>query len=170
MLLLKIARGIRIETPYEFPNHQLTIPLPGKRRSQRGKVPTVGCPQCLLESALSITALRQSGSTSALEYTTHQHQAAKREPDPDMVTLTREMGYLRQEISFYRQCHAILQLVREKSYDVYQQLLLESFFLPQNPEHLQEITIQLHHALEDFFATRGRGEEAVDGFLGSKEQ
>src|ERR1700709_850449 len=65
---------------------------------------------------LDHSIFHQNGSTSALEYTTHRLQAAKLEPDPDMVTLTREMGYLRQEIYFYRQCFEILQRVRENSY------------------------------------------------------
>lgn len=111
----------------------------------------------------------QNGSTSALEYTAHWLRAAKLEPAPDLMTrveeLTREMGYLRQENHFYRQCFEILQRVRENSYDVYQQLFLASYF-PLGHERLQELTVQLHHGLEDSVRREVKAEREWKTFWG----
>ncbi|KIM93207.1 hypothetical protein OIDMADRAFT_93667, partial [Oidiodendron maius Zn] len=68
----------------------------------------------------------QNGSTSVLEFSPSRVQLAKLAPRPTpsarVEELTRELGQMRQEIQFYRQCFEILQRLRDKSYGVYQQI------------------------------------------------
>ncbi len=79
--------------------------------------------------------------------------------------MTREMGHLRQEIHFYRQCFEVLQRLRENSYDVYQQLFLTSYF-PPSLDRLQELTAQLHRGLEDSVQREVRAEKEWKAFWG----
>ena len=122
-------------------------------------------------NSLDHSIYRENGSTMALEYTASRLRAAKLEPVSDLRTrveeLTREMGYLRQEIHFYRQCFEILQRLRQTTYGVYQQLLLASYF-PPSSERLQELVIQLHHALEDSVQREVKAEGQWKAFWGVK--
>jgi hypothetical protein len=115
---------------------------------------------------------RQHGYTSALEYTRHRLRAAKLEPTPDLLRkveeLTREIGYLRQENHFYRQCFEILQRVRENSYDVYQQLFLASYY-PPSDDRLHELMVQLHHGLEDSVRREVKAEREWKAFWGIED-
>jgi hypothetical protein len=118
-----------------------------------------------LDHAISL----QNGSTSALEYTTQRMQSAKSEPIPNMLTrvegLTREVGCLRQEISYYRDCFENFHGLRETSYDVYQQLYLEAY-LPTSVNRLQELTAQLHRGLEDSVQREVEAEKEWKEFWG----
>jgi hypothetical protein len=112
-------------------------------------------------NSLDHSIYSQGGSTTAIEYTDLRLQAVKLRPDPDLVTrieeLTREMGYLRLEIAFYRQCFYILHRFRQRLQGIYQKILLASY-LPTNCEKLQEITTQLHRALEDSVKREAKAE------------
>ncbi|OBT59300.1 hypothetical protein VE04_00382 [Pseudogymnoascus sp. 24MN13] len=67
----------------------------------------------------------QNGSTSILGFSRHSLRQAKQKPTPSLsrrvYELTKELGGLRQEIQFYRECFEVLQRLRESAYDVYQQ-------------------------------------------------
>ena len=93
----------------------------------------------------------QNGLTSVLEFSPQRLQVAKLSPAPDLATrieeLTREAGQLRYEIQFYRQCFEILQQLRTKSYEVYQQIFL-AHYLDHDADRLNEIMTELHRALE----------------------
>jgi hypothetical protein len=101
------------------------------------------------------------GSTSVLELTAQRIQSTKTAPAPSMVTrieeLTRESGYLRKELHFYRQCFMILQKFRESTYEVYQQLFLVYYFDP-GPESLHNLTNQLHQAVENSMRDQAHAE------------
>jgi hypothetical protein len=94
----------------------------------------------------------QRGSTSVLELSPQRVQLAKLNPPPNLFSrveeLTRELGHLRQEIQFYRDCFEILQRLRETSYDVYQQLYL-AHHLDHNSDRLNELMNQLYCGLQD---------------------
>ena len=93
----------------------------------------------------------QNGSTSVLELSPRRVQLTKLSPSPVLSTrieeLTREVGGLRYEIQFYRQCFEILQRLRDKAYDVYQQIFL-AYYLDHESDRLDELMTQLHHALD----------------------
>jgi hypothetical protein len=79
-------------------------------------------------NAIDYEIHRQNGSTTALDFTAQRLQYSKMQTAPDLLSrveeLTKEMGRLRQEILFYRECFSILNQLRETAYDVYQQLFL----------------------------------------------
>ena len=75
------------------------------------------------------------------------------------------MGYLRQEIKFYRECFEVLQRLRETAYDVYQQLFLASYF-PPSEERLHQLTVQLHRGLEDSMRREVAAEREWKSFWG----
>jgi len=95
---------------------------------------------------------RQNGSTSILEFSRQRIQLAKENPSSSLSArveeLTRELGHLRQEIQFYRQCFEILQRLRETAYEVYQQLFLDHYF-NNDSNGMNELISQLHRGLED---------------------
>ena len=105
----------------------------------------------------------------ALELTPQRLQSSKYEPVADARTriedLTREMGHLRQEIKFYRECFEVLQRLRETAYDVYQQLFLASYF-PTTEERMHQLTIQLHRGLEDSMRREVEAEREWKSFWG----
>lgn len=102
-------------------------------------------------NAIDHVISQHHGSTFALDFSTAKIQSSKGEIFPDVQVrleeLTREIGYLRQEVKFYRECFVILQELRETAYDVYQQLFLASYF-PPDAGRLHQLTTQLHHGLE----------------------
>lgn len=112
---------------------------------------------------------RHNGSTSILEFSQQRLQLAKHKPIPNLFArveeLTRELGNLRQEIQFYRQCFESLQELRERTYDAYQQL-----FLCQNLDHdserFKELITQLHHALENSVRQEVNAEKSWMEFWG----
>lgn len=113
----------------------------------------------------------QHGSTSVLDLSSRRLQPLKSEPKLDLMTrveqLTKETGYLRQEIKFYRQCFGDSQHLRESSFDVYQQLFLASgSSLP--PEHLRNLVVQLHDALEKSVRMEVKAEREWKEFWGLK--
>ncbi|KAL5349537.1 hypothetical protein ACLOAV_005832 [Pseudogymnoascus australis] len=91
----------------------------------------------------------QNGSTSILGFSRHSLRQAKQKPTPSpsrrVYELTKELGGLRQEIQFYRECFEVLQRLRESAYDVYQQ----QFLAGHSSKRMTELISQLHHALED---------------------
>ena len=113
----------------------------------------------------------QNGSTSVLDYTTRRLQSLKSEPKLNPMArveqLTKETGYLRQEIKFYRQCFEDSQHLRESSFDVYQQLFLASAS-SLSAEHLQKLIVQLHHALEQSMKKEVKAEKEWKAFWGLK--
>ena len=94
----------------------------------------------------------QIGSTSILELSPQRLQLAKQNPPLSLSVrieeLTKELGYQRQEIQFYRQAFENLQRLRETVYDVSQQLFL-AHYLDHDLNRLDEIIAQLRNALED---------------------
>ncbi|KFY03479.1 hypothetical protein V490_00174 [Pseudogymnoascus sp. VKM F-3557] len=92
---------------------------------------------------------QQNGSTSILGFSRHSLRQAKQKPTPSLsrrvYELTKELGGLRQEIQFYRECFEVLQRLRESAYDVYQQ----QFLAGHSSKRMTELISQLHHALED---------------------
>jgi len=120
-------------------------------------------------NAIDHSIYTKNGSTSALEYAEHRLQAAKLKPTPDLVTrleeLTRELGYQRQEIHFYRQCFENLQRLRENSYDVFQQLFITTY-IPPTQDHLKELMGQLHRGLEDSVQREAKAEKEWKAFWG----
>ena len=113
----------------------------------------------------------QNGSTSVLDFSSRRLQLLKSEPKLNLLTrveqLTKETGYLRQEIKFYRQCFADSQHLRESSFDVYQQLFLASASSP-SPELLQKLVVQLHNALEKSMKMEVKAEREWRAFWGLK--
>lgn len=111
----------------------------------------------------------QNGSTSVLEFSPQRVQLAKQNHPPNLSArveeLTRQLGQLRQEILFYRQCFENLQRLRETCYDVYQQLYLANY-LDHNFDRLNELIIQLHHGLEDSVRREVKAEKAWMEFWG----
>jgi hypothetical protein len=79
--------------------------------------------------------------------------------------LTREVGYLRQEVMFYRAGFENLQRLRETAYDVYQQIFL-AHYLDYNRERLNELMNQLHHGLQDSVRREVKAEKAWMEFWG----
>ena len=120
-------------------------------------------------NALDHSIYTKNGSTSALEYSEHRLQAAKLKPARNLVTrleeLTREVGYQRQEINFYRQCFENLQRLRETSYDVFQQLFIATY-IPPSQERLKELMGQLHRGLEDSVRREAKAEKEWKAFWG----
>jgi hypothetical protein len=113
----------------------------------------------------------QNGSTSVLDLSSRRLQPLKSEPKLNLVTrveqLTKETGYLRQEIKFYRQCFGDSQQLRESSFDVYQQLFLASAS-SLSPEHLQKLVAQLHNALKKSVRMEVKAEKEWKEFWGLK--
>jgi hypothetical protein len=111
----------------------------------------------------------QNGLTSVLEFTAQRLRYGKMQTAPDLMArieeLTKEMGYLRQEIQFYRECFSILHRLRETAYDVYQQLFLACYF-GQRPDQLQQLTAQLHSGLEDSVKREAKAEKCWKDFWG----
>jgi hypothetical protein len=111
----------------------------------------------------------RNGSTSVLDFSPRRVQLAKLAPRPTpsvrIIELTRELGQMRQEIQFYRQCFEILQRLRDKSYDVYQQIFRE-FCLNPGPGRLGELMAQLHDALEESMRHEAAAKKAWIGFWG----
>lgn len=109
----------------------------------------------------------QNGSTTALKFTAQRLQYSKMEAAPDLLSrvkeLTKEMGRLRQEILFYRNCFSNLQQLRETAYDVYQQLFLTCYF-DQNPDQLHRLTVQLHSGLENSMKRQTKAEKSWKDF------
>jgi hypothetical protein len=94
----------------------------------------------------------QNGSTSILELSRQRLQLAKQDPPLNLSArveeLTRELGYQRQEIQFYRQAFENLQRFRETVYDLSQQLFL-AHYLDHDVGRLEDVIAQLRNALED---------------------
>lgn len=113
----------------------------------------------------------QNGSTSVLEFSPSRVQLAKHAPRPApsvrIIELTRELGHMRQEIQFYRQCFDILQRLRGKSYNVYQQIFQEHCLDPSS-SRLRELMAQLHDTLEESVRHEAAAKEAWVGFWGVK--
>ena len=113
----------------------------------------------------------QNGSTSVLDFSSRRLQPLKSKPKLNLMTrieqLTKETGYLRQEIKFYRQCFGDSQHLRESSFDVYQQLFLASAS-SLSPEHLQKLVVQLHNALEKSVRMEVKAEKEWKAFWGLK--
>lgn len=69
-----------------------------------------------------------NGTTAVLELSRQRVQLTKLSPPTSLSTrieqLTRELGHQRLEIQFYRQCFEVLQILRDESYGVYQELFL----------------------------------------------
>jgi hypothetical protein len=111
----------------------------------------------------------RNGSTSVLEFSPRRVQLAKLVPRPTpsarIEELTRELGQMRQEIQFYRQCFEILQRLRDKSYGVYQQIFLEHYLDPGS-DRMGELMTQLHHALEESVRHEAAAKRAWIGFWG----
>lgn len=111
----------------------------------------------------------QNGSTSILEFSPSRVQLAKLAPRPTpsarVEELTRELGQMRQEIQFYRQCFEILQRLRDKSYGVYQQIFLEHYLDPGS-DRVSELMAQLHHALEESVRHEAAAKKAWMRFWG----
>jgi hypothetical protein len=111
----------------------------------------------------------QNGSTSVLELSPQRVQRGKLNPPLNLSArveeLTRDLGHLRQEIQFYRQCFEILQRLRERAYDVYQQLFL-AHYLDHDPKRLDELITHLHHGLEESVRREAKAEKAWMEFWG----
>lgn len=111
----------------------------------------------------------RNGSTSALDLTAQRIQYAKTQtilnPMERIEELIREMGQLRQEIQFYRECYSVLHRLRETAYDVYQQLFLQYYYEP-HPDQLHQLTIQLHRGLEDSVKREAQAERRWKEFWG----
>lgn len=111
----------------------------------------------------------RNGSTSVLEFSPSRVQRAKLAPSltpsARVEELTRELGQMRQEIQFYRQCFEILQRLRDKSYDVYQQIFLEHYLDPGSGR-VGELMSQLHHALEESVRHEAAAKSDWIGFWG----
>lgn len=58
------------------------------------------------------------------------------------------MGRLRYEIQYYRQCFEVLQRLRDKSSDVYQQMFLAQY-LDHDYDRLDDLMTELHRMLEE---------------------
>jgi hypothetical protein len=95
------------------------------------------------------------GSTIALEATAHRMQASKVKPPADLririEELTRENGYLRLEIQYYRGCFTFNQGFHETVNTICQQQQL-AYYLDavQNEdaiEYFNELTTELQRAL-----------------------
>jgi hypothetical protein len=134
---------------------------PGSRRKSRA--PGV--------NAIDHCISQRDGVTVALELTPPRLQASKGNSVADqrawIEELTRDVGYLRQEIKFYRECFEILQRFREAAYDVYQQLFLASYF-PPTEERLYQLTSRLHRALQDSVRREVEAERDWKAFWGLK--
>jgi hypothetical protein len=122
-------------------------------------------------NAIDYQIHRQNGSTTALEFTAQRLQYSKMQTAPDLLSrveeLTKEMGRLRQEILFYRECFSILNQLRETAYDVYQQLFL-SYYFDQNQDQLHRLTVQLHRGLENAMKRQAKAEKSWKDFWGIK--
>jgi hypothetical protein len=108
-----------------------------------------------------------NGSTSILELSPQRLQLAKQNPPVSLSArieeLTRESGYHRQEIKFYREGgFENLQQLRESVYDVSQQLFI-AHYLDHDDSRLDEIIAQLRNALE---ASKRRERKAKEAWLG----
>ncbi|XMA13700.1 hypothetical protein WAI453_006491 [Rhynchosporium graminicola] len=94
----------------------------------------------------------QNRSTSILEMSRQKLQLAKQNPPLTLSSrveeLTRELGYQRQEIQFYRQAFVNLQRFRETVYDLSQQLFL-AHYLDHDVGRLVNVIAQLRNALEE---------------------
>jgi hypothetical protein len=94
----------------------------------------------------------RNGSTSVLEFSPQRVQLAKLAPRPSLSArieeLTRELGQMRYEIQFYRQCFEILQKLRDDSYRVHQQLFQEHYLDPSS-NRIGQLIARLHRALEE---------------------
>lgn len=90
----------------------------------------------------------QNGSTSALEISPQRIQLAKQNRSPNLTTrveeLTKDLGYLRYEIQFYRQGFGNLQRLRETCCGIYLQLSL-ALHLDHSSDRLHELVVQLHN-------------------------
>jgi hypothetical protein len=148
--------------PKQPPTPKKAAPLPPVRSGLRKSNPP-GI------NALDYSISQHNGYTIALEFSAQRLQSMKYEPVPDLQTrleeLVRETGYLRHESNFYRECFGVLQRLRETSYDVYQQLFLESYF-PTDGDRLSRLTIQLHHGLEDSIRREVAAEKEWKAFWG----
>lgn len=113
----------------------------------------------------------QNGTTSVTELSQQRLQQAKHTPPTSLFAkveeLTKELGRLRQEIHFYRQCFEILQRLRETTYDVYQQFFL-AHYLGTDSDRMNEIITQLHHGLEDSMRREIEAEKVWMEFWGVK--
>ncbi|KAI9736719.1 MAG: hypothetical protein M1834_000923 [Cirrosporium novae-zelandiae] len=69
---------------------------------------------------------RHGGTSSGLEILRHRVEKAKRDPQPDyskrIEELVRENGYLRQEISYFKETRQGLLDLHATTIDIYQQL------------------------------------------------
>ncbi|KFY69537.1 hypothetical protein V496_00157 [Pseudogymnoascus sp. VKM F-4515 (FW-2607)] len=83
-----------------------------------------------------------------------------------VVELTREAGYLRQELKFYRQCFDNSQLLRASFYNAYQQLFFTPTLLAAH--NLQKLVLELHDALEDSIEKEVKAEKEWKEFWGLK--
>jgi hypothetical protein len=110
-----------------------------------------------------------NGSTSVLEISPQRVQVAKRHPAPDLTTrleeVTREVGQMRPEILFYRQCFEILHRLRSDCYDVYHQAFL-THYLDQDPARLGDLMTQLQGALEQSARLEAEAKRAWLDFWG----
>ncbi|KFZ20617.1 hypothetical protein V501_00015 [Pseudogymnoascus sp. VKM F-4519 (FW-2642)] len=112
----------------------------------------------------------QNGSTSVFELTARQLQSKKYEATPNLMDrveeLTREAGYLRQELKFYRQCFDNSQHLRGSFYNAYQELFFMS--TPMAAPDLQKLIVKLHDALEDSIEKEVKAEKEWKEFWGLK--
>jgi hypothetical protein len=110
-----------------------------------------------------------NGSTSVLELSSQRIQLSKQTRSLNLSTrieeLTKDLGHLRHEVQFYRQSFENLQMLRETCYDIYQQLFL-ALYLDQDPDHLHELMLQLHHALENSVRREAKAEKDWMEFWG----
>lgn len=101
-------------------------------------------------NALDFSIAQNNGYTMAIGLSNIQSSKSNSSVDlrARIEELTREIGYLRQEVKFYRECFSVLQKLREASYDIYQQLFLASHF-PIEENKMSELCTQLHKALQE---------------------
>jgi hypothetical protein len=111
----------------------------------------------------------RNGSTSVLEFSPQRVQRAKVAPRPSLSArveeLTRELGQMRHEIQFYRQCFEILQRLRDDLYNVHQQLFREHSLNPGS-SHLGQLIARLHRAVEESVRREAGAKRIWIGFWG----
>ncbi|KAM3085617.1 hypothetical protein ACMFMG_002687 [Clarireedia jacksonii] len=121
-------------------------------------------------NVLDHNILQHQGHTSAIEFTTQRLQSTKQFPVPSPIArveeLTRELGYLRHEIHFYRRCFEIFHRLREASYHVYQELFLVVYLAPPSREKLHEILQRLFRGLEESITCEVQAERSWMAFWG----
>ncbi|KAI9727196.1 MAG: hypothetical protein M1834_008504 [Cirrosporium novae-zelandiae] len=117
----------------------------------------------LLDHLISL----RDGSTSALEIANHRLRAAKKHPPSSakqwLEEVTKELGHLRLEVSFYRRCFDLSQQFRDDVYQLAQKIEVAYYFEEKGmaAEIGYEYALALNDKVEWFADKQTRAEQQL---------